>query len=47
MFSGNFECFHAGAAATGNARSPTVNSRIYGTSNHEIDSNSIYWFTVV
>jgi len=31
--------FHVGAAATGNARSPTVQSRVAGTSNADVDDD--------
>ena len=31
--------FHVRAAATGNARSPTVDSRVGGTSNAEVDDD--------
>jgi len=31
--------FHVGAAVTGNARSPTVDSRVGGTSNAEVEDD--------
>jgi len=35
--------FHVRAAATGNARSPTVDSRVDGTSNADVDDDRRRW----